>query len=285
MALQIFHNISSLNAQRVLALNNSRLGKSISRIASGSRILEGSDDAAGLTLSETLRSDTRALRQAVRNGNDGIALVNVAEGALNEISTIAITLREIAGQSTSATIGNSVRETLQLQFDQFTTEIDRIGNTTEFNGQKLIDGSLSASSIDQVVLQIGLDSTSVSRLNINQEADLKDSRATALGLSGLSISTQGDAFDALDTIEDAVTTLGKTRANLGSFQNRLSISLLSLGSTVEHLTAADSTIRDADLAEELTALTRNQILVQTSSAMVSQANLTPRGVLSLLELQ
>ena len=144
MPIRIFNNIPSLNAQRILGVNNDRLARSVERISSGIRINRGSDDAAGLAISEALRSDIRALRQAVRNANDGISLINVTEGALNEQSGILIRLRELASQAATGTVGSSERQTIQLEFDALRLEIDRIANTTEFNGQKLVDGSLSS---------------------------------------------------------------------------------------------------------------------------------------------
>ena len=144
MPIRIFNNIPSLNAQRILGVNNERLSKSVERIASGIRINRGADDAAGLAISEALRSDIRGLRQAVRNANDGVSLINVAEGAMNEQSGILIRLRELASQAATGTVGSTERQTLQLEFSALQNEIDRIANTTEFNGQKLIDGTLAS---------------------------------------------------------------------------------------------------------------------------------------------
>ena len=145
MPVRIFNNIPSLNAQRILGINNDRLATSVERISSGIRINRGADDAAGLAISEALRSDIRALRQAVRNANDGISLINVTEGALNEQSGILIRLRELASQAATGTVGSTERQTIQLEFDALRLEIDRIANTTEFNGQRLVDGSLASS--------------------------------------------------------------------------------------------------------------------------------------------
>ena len=158
MPVRIFNNIASVNAQRILGDNNDRLAQSVERIASGIRINKGADDAAGLAISESLRSDIRALRQAVRNGNDGISLINVAEGALNEQASILIRLRELSSQASTGTVGSTERQTIQLEFNSLRTEIDRIASTTEFNGTKLIDGSLASTvtSTNHILVQIGL---------------------------------------------------------------------------------------------------------------------------------
>ena len=182
MAVRIFNNIPSLNAQRILGINNGRLAQSVERISSGIRINRGSDDAAGLAISEGLRSDIRTLRQAVRNANDGVSLINVTEGALNEQSGIMIRLRELASQAATGTVGSTERATIQLEFTALRNEIDRIAQTTEFNGQKLVEGSLASSvtSTNHILIQVGLDSTSYSRINMNTEVDLGAMTSTGL---------------------------------------------------------------------------------------------------------
>ena len=184
MPVRIFNNVASLNAQRILGLNNDRLAKSVERISSGIRINRGADDAAGLAISEALRSDIRGLRQAVRNANDGIALINVAEGALNEQSSILIRLRELASQAATGTVGSTERATIQLEFSALRNEIDRIAATSQFNGQGLVDGSLASSvtSANQVFIQVGIDSTANSRINLNTEINLKAVTSTILGI-------------------------------------------------------------------------------------------------------
>ncbi|MCH8156293.1 MAG: flagellin FliC [Nitrospinae bacterium] len=284
MAIRIFNNIPSLNAQRLLGINNDRLSTSIERISSGLRINRGSDDAAGLAISESLRSDIRALRQAIRNANDGIALINVTEGSLNEQSGILIRLRELASQAATGTVGSTERGTIQLEFSALRNELDRIAATTEFNGQALIDGSLasSVSSTNQLIIQIGLDSGSNSRINLNTEIALEAVTASALGLDTLSITSADAALTALDSVNTAISTITRGRGKVGAVQNRLTRAVTNLAVTVENLTAAESAIRDADIAEEIALLTRNQILVQASTAMVGQANLIPQTVLQLL---
>jgi flagellin len=284
MPVRIFNNIPSLNAQRILGVNNDRLAQSVERISSGIRINRGADDAAGLAISEALRSDIRALRQAVRNANDGISLINVAEGALNEQASILIRLRELASQASTGTVGSTERQTVQLEFDALRLEIDRIANTTAFNGQNLVDGSLASgvASTSQILIQVGIDSSPDSRINLNEQIDLTAVTASSLAIDILSVTTAGAALTALDSINVAISTVTQGRGKVGAVQNRLVRTISNLSISVENLQAAESAIRDADIAEEVALLTRNQILVQASTAMVGQANLIPQSVLQLL---
>ena len=285
MAVRIFNNITSLNSQRLLGQNNDRLGQSVERISSGIRINRASDDAAGLAISEGLRSDIRALRQAGRNANDGVSLINITEGALNEQGSMLIRLRELASQAATGTTGSTERATIQLEFNALRNEIDRITNTTEFNGQKLIDGSLASSiaSTSQVFIQIGIDSNANSRINLNEQINLTAVTSSALSIDSLSVKTADEALTALDGISKAISTVTATRGQVGAVQNRLMRSISNLSISVENLSAAESQIRDADIAEEVALLTRNQIMVQASTAMVGQANLIPQSVLQLLQ--
>ncbi len=285
MPIRIFNNIPSLNAQRILGINNDRLATSVERIASGIRINRGADDAAGLAISEALRSDIRALRQAIRNANDGISLINVTEGALNEQSGILIRLRELSSQAATGTVGSTERQTIQLEFNALRSEIDRIAATTEFNGQKLVDGSLAATVpfANQILIQVGIDSSVNSRINLNTEVDLQAITASSLGIDVLSVTTAGAALSALDLLNDSISIVTQGRGKVGAVQNRLVRTIANLSITVENLSAAESAIRDADIAEEVAFLTRNQILVQAAIAMVGQANLIPQAVLQLLQ--
>jgi len=282
MPLRIFTNISSLNSQRVLDINNNMLGRSISRIASGIRIQRAADDAAGLAITESLRADTRVLRQGSRNLNDGISLINTAEGALGEQGSILIRLRELASQAATGTIGQVERETINLEFSALRTELDRIGVTTEFSGQKLLDGSLAAGAPEELVLQVGVDSNINNRINLNQELDITSTSSSSLGFASENISTVAGALSAMDALTSAIEQLITVRARVGAGQQSLDRALNTLNISIENLTSAVSTIRDADLAAEITDLTKNQILVQSGAAMVSQANLNPQSVLTLL---
>jgi flagellin len=284
MPVRIFNNIPSLNAQRILGKNNDRLTQSVERISSGIRINRASDDAAGLSISEGLRSDIRALRQAVRNANDGISLINVGEGALNEQASILIRLRELASQASTGTVGSTERQSIQLEFSALRNEIDRITTTTEFNGQGLIDGSLasSVSTNNQIIIQVGIDNGSSSRINLNTDVGLAAVSASSLEINLLSLTSAGNALTALNALNSAIGTVTQGRGKLGAVQNRLARSISNLSISIENLQAAESGIRDADIAEEVALLTRNQILVQASTAMVGQANLLPQTILQLL---
>ncbi len=284
MAIRIFNNIASSNAQRILGVNNQRLATSIERISTGIRINKGADDAAGLAISEGLRSDIRALKQATRNANDGISLINVTEGALNEQSGILIRLRELASQAATGTVGSTERGTIQLEFSALRNELTRISQTTEFNGIALLDGGLasSASSTNQVMIQIGIDNSENSRLNLNSAINLAAVDASTLGIHNLSVTGAAEALTALNEINDAIGSVTASRGKVGAVQNRLQRSVSALAITSENLQAAESSIRDADIAAEIAELTRNQILVQTSTAMVGQSNLIPQSVLQLL---
>ena len=280
----IFNNTLSNTAQKFLEINTRRVGQSIERISSGIRVNRAADDVAGLAISEALRSDIRVLRQGVRNLNDGISLINVVEGALNEQSGAVIRLKELATQGSSETLGASERQTLNLEIASLVAEIDRIAATTEFNSRTLLDGSLAQSvqASEQIFIQIGTDSRSASRINLNTELNISASNSTQLGINNLSVSTCKDAQSALDAIATALETLNFVRGGAGAVQNRFAKSLGTLTVSIQNLTAADSTLRDADIAEELALLTRNQIIAMTSISMVGQTNLAGQDLLDIL---
>ena len=284
MPVRIFNNIPSLTAQRLLGVNNNRLALSVERISSGLRINRAADDAAGLAISVGLRSDVRALRQAVRNAGDGISLLNVTEGALNEQSGILIRLRELSSQAATGTVGSTERATIQLEFTALRSELDRITATTEFNGAKLINGNLASGVAinSHTLIQIGLDNSANSRIDLNTQLKLNSIDSTQLDIHTLSVTASSEALTALDRVNEAIASITESRGKVGAVQNRLTRSIANLSVSVENLTAAESSIRDADIAEEVAELTRNQILVQTATAMVGQANLIPQSVLQLL---
>jgi len=280
----IFNNTLSNTAQKFLDINTRRVGQSIERVSSGIRVNRAADDVAGLAISEALRSDIRVLRQGVRNLNDGISLINVVEGALNEQSGAVIRLNELATQGASETLGASERQTINLEIASLTAEIDRIAATTEFNGRTLLDGSLAQSvqASEQTFIQIGTDSRSASRINLNTEVNISASNSTQLGINNLSVSTCKDSQSALDDIATALETLNFVRGGAGAVQNRFVKSLGTLTVSIQNLTAAESTLRDADIAEELALLTRNQIIAMTSISMVGQTNLAGQDLLDIL---
>ena len=280
----ILNNTLSNTAQKFLGINTQRVGQSIERISLGIRVNKAAEDIAGLAVSDALRSDIRVLRQGARNTNDGISLINVVEGALNAQSGAVIQLKELATQGISGTIGASERQTLNLVISSLVAQIDRLAATTEFNGRTLLDGSLAQSvqASEQDFIQIGIDSQNVSRINLNVELDLSASNSTQLGLNNLSVSSSADAQAALDQIETALDTLNVSRGRAGALQNRFSKALGISAVSIENLTAADSTIRDADIAEELAVLTRNQIIAKAAVTMVGQTNLAGQNLLDIL---
>ena len=284
VALALNTNLSSLNAQRHLENNRSQLGSSINRISSG-RIEGASDGVTELTLTENIRADVVALQQGSRNLNDGTALVKTAEGALNAISGILLRLRSIASQSANGTIDDVERISTDLEYQASLRELDRIVATTEFNGTFLLDGTLAASqpAADHNVLQLGVDSSSDNQFDLNNMLNLTNVGTASLGLSGSNITSQGDAFQALNALTTSIDDLIQARGRVGTTQIRIMNAFDNLKVQEENLTAAVSTIRDADLAEELTILTKNQLLVQSGVAMVGQANLNPQAALILLE--
>ena len=284
VALALNTNLSSLNAQRHLENNRSQLGDSINRISSG-RIEGASDGVTELTLTENIRADVVALQQGSRNLNDGTALVKTAEGALNEISGILLRLRSLASQSANGTIGGVERISTNLEYQASLRELDRIVATTEFNGTFLLDGTLAASqpAADHNVLQLGVDSSSNNQFDLNNMLNLTNVGTASLGLSGSNITSQGDAFQALNALTTSIDDLIQARGRVGTTQIRIMHAFDNLKVQEENLTAAVSTIRDADLAEELTSLTKNQLLIQSGVAMVGQANLNPQAALTLLE--
>ena len=277
MQLRIFNNLSSQYAQNRLSSHNDNIGKAIVTVASGERLNNSSDDGASLAISESLLSNALAFRQGARNLQDGLPLIN-------NIAEILIRTRELASQSSTGTIGDTERQTIQLEFEAQKQEINRITNTNEFLSQKLLDWSLSSNATgDDVIIHIGLDSRTENRINLNETLNLRATTTTGLGIEDLDISTADGAKEDLVRLQEAVGDLSGARARVDATQNRLTRAIQNLAANIENLTAAASTIRDADVAEEVTRLTKQLLLVQTSSAMVGQSNLIPKGVQLLLQ--
>jgi flagellin len=276
MGLRVNTNLASINAQRNLMNTGVKLGKSLEKLSSGLRINRAGDDAAGLAISESLKSEIRALQQASRNANDGISMVQTAEGSLDEISGIAIRLRELAEQAANGTLGQNERQFLDDEFQALTSEIDRIAATTEFNGTKLIDGSGG-----DVAIQVGTGSTADDRINLDFGTTV-DAQQLSLTTATLTGADGANARDAIDSLDSALTTITQTRASFGAVQNRLESTVRNLGVAVENLSAANSRIRDVDVAEESANLTSLQILQQAGVSVLAQANLAPQSALSLL---
>lgn len=273
MALVVNTNLASLSAQRNLSINQNQLAQSVERLSSGLRITRASDDAAGLGVSETLRAQIRSINQANRNAGDGISLTQVADGAAASIGSLLARMRELATQSGSGTLGSTERSYLDQEFVALRSEIDRISASTEFNGQALLSGS---SNTFQVF--IGFKSGSNSSLTVA----LNDLDTNTMGLSGATVSTANAAQSVLAAIDGAISSVATARANYGAIQSRFDVAIQNLTVTAENFTAADSRIRDADIAQETSVFTKNQILTQSGIAILAQANALPQQALALL---
>jgi flagellin len=276
MGFTIVTNVASLNAQRNLSQTQSSLDANMGRLSSGLRINSAADDAAGLAISEKLKGQIRSIGQAQRNANDGVSLLQSAEGAANQVSGILTRMRELAVQAATDTLGDTERGFLQSEFSAQVDEIDRISAVTEFNGVMLIDGS--ASDID---FQVGIHNTTDDRINIA----IADMTAGTLGgdLTALDISTKAGAQSALDAIDTAISDVSEGRADIGAVQNRLVVTMANLSSQLQSLSAANSRIRDVDVAQESSEMTKNSILMQAGVAVLSQANQSPSLALKLLQ--
>lgn len=273
--MRIQHNIAALNAHRQLGINQAGTSRSLERLSSGFRINRAADDAAGLAISEKMRSQIKGLNQAVRNAQDGISLVQTAEGATQEIHSMLQRMRELAVQAASGTYENADRVALQAEVTQLIGEIDRISESAEFNKLTLLDGSLSGIG---ATIQVGANSGQTIQFSIGNLS----AGATGIAVSGVDISTATGATNALGTIDNAITLVSDERAGLGALQNRLEYTIANLGVTAENLTAAESRVRDVDMAAEMMEFTKFNILNQASIAMLAQANMQPQTVLQLL---
>ena len=273
MALVVNTNVASLAAQRNLAVNQAQLGRSVERLSSGLRITRAADDAAGLGVSETLRTQIRSINQANRNAGDGISLTQVADGAAATVGSLLSRMRELATQSASGTLGTTERSYLDQEFVALRSEIDRIATTTEYNGQPLLSGSSNTFEVF-----IGFKSGSGNSLNVA----LDDLDVAAVGLTGASVSTATAAQSMLARIDSAISAVATARANYGSIQSRFEVAIQNLTVTAENFTAAESRIRDADIAQETSVFTKNQILTQSGIAILAQANSLPQQALALL---
>jgi len=293
----INHNIAASNTHRQLAVNTANTNKSIEKLSSGLRINRAGDDAAGLAISEKMRGQIRGLDMAAKNSQDGISLIQTAEGALNETHSILQRMRELAVQSSNDTNTDTDRTSLQKEVDELAKEITRIANTTEFNTKKLLDGSaktgsgvtsaanltfhIGANASQNISLDISaMDSASLGVAGTGGASATGSTAATAT--SGISISSQASANAAITTINTAIETVSTERAKLGAYQNRLEHTINNLNTSAENLTAAESRIRDVDMAKEMMSQTKNNILAQAAQAMLAQANQQPQGVLQLL---
>lgn len=280
MALIVNTNIFSLNAQKNIGKVQGSLGTAVERLSSGLRVNSSRDDAAGLAISMKLTAHIRSLNQAVRNSQDGISVVQTAEGGMNEIHNILIRMRELSEQAATGTISSADRTALDNEFQDLKAEITRISDTTEFNGLKLINGTMSATGVS---LQVGINNTANDRITVSG-GTFGDIDASALGLSGTqsSIETAGNAQSMLTLIDSAIGIVSTRRGTLGGVQNRLSSTIANLQIASENLSAANARIADADFAMETATLTKSQIILQAGVAVLAQANVMPQYALQLL---
>jgi len=276
MGLRINTNIQALAAQRSLGVNRQAQEQSLERLSSGNRINRAGDDAAGLAISDQIRANTRSLAQAGRNANDGISLVQVAEGGTNEISNMLVRMRELSIQASSDTIGNLERGFIDKEIQALKQETDRIANNTEFNGTKLLNGSA-----EKLEIQVGLkNDPNEDRLIF--DAQQQNVSTKALGIEEMSTITKEDAQMNLEKVDRALTNLNSNRSSLGAVQNRLQSTINNINIYKENLESARSRIRDTDMATETSELTKNNILAQAGISVLAQANQNPQMALKLL---
>lgn len=281
MGLRIKTNVESLTAQRFLSNNNTDMASSMEKLSSGDRINKSADDAAGLAISEGLRAKTRSLMQAKRNANDGVSLLQVAEGGLNETTNILIRMRELTIQSASDTVGPQERSYIDKEYQQLTQEIDRISETTEFNGRKLLSVQ---DKEDPITLQIGYNGTPNDILTLQFGGDTTGISTETLGLKDTSLAGEDREAIAsnLDIIDNGLNTIASTRATLGATQSRLNSTISNISINTENMMAANSRIRDTDFAEETAKLSQSKILSQGGLSILAQANQRPEMALALL---
>lgn len=277
MGLRINTNVQSISSQRMLGITKRNLNSNLRKLSSGERITRAADDAAGLAISEKLKAQIRSIRQAKRNADDGISLIQTAEGGLSEVSNIIIRLRELAVQAASDTVGNTERGFSDIEFQQLKEEIQRISLSSEFNGKKLLDGTSGL-----VEIQVGANNNP---FNDRLRYDGTDIVATldALGLGAESVNSKLGAQNALKALDDALVRVNGSRANLGALQNRLQSVIQNLGVTEENFSEANSRIRDVDVAAETADMTKNNILNQAGISVLAQANQAPNFALQLLQ--
>jgi len=304
--MRINQNISAMNTQASMVRSDNAISKSLERLSSGLRINRAADDAAGLAISEKMRGQIRGLKQAARNAQDGISLIQTAEGALNETHSIVQRMRELAVQAANDTLTDADRQEIQKEINQLTQEVDRIAKTTEFNTKKLLrgvsttvtsgsgSGATTTTTIEDLTLKmhIGANKDQTMTVTISN----MDTGALEIGLdasgntvdegvdatAGLNVSTQSGANAAIQKFDNALSKISSERAKLGAYQNRLEHTISNLDTARENLSASESRIRDVDMAEEMANFSRAQILMQASTAMMAQANAKPQAVLQLL---
>ena len=264
------HNMAAANTNRQLGVITSAQSKSTEKLSSGYRINRAGDDAAGLSISEKMRSQIRGLDKAASNAQDGISMIQVAEGALNETHSILQRMNELATQAANDTNTDDDRESIQDEINQLTSEINRIQSTTQFNTMNLLDGTFTSKNLQVGAISGQTISVSISNMD-----------ATSLKVNALDV--KGDAGAAMDAVQEAVKQVSKQRSKLGAIQNRLEHTINNLNTTSENTSAAESRIRDTDMAKEMVEYSKNNILMQAGQSMLAQANQQNQGVLSLIQ--
>ncbi len=277
MGLRINTNVASINAQRNMRGTRINLDKSLEKLASGFRINKAGDDAAGLAISESLRAQIRGYGQALRNTQDGISMIQVAEGGLNEVSSILIRLRELGVQAASDTVGPIERQFLNVEYEQLLQEIDRIADATEFNGTPLLNGTGALFDF-----QIGIrNDPTIDRITF--DASKADANTAAIGVNLTSVADKASAQNSLAAVDKAIMNVSAMRADFGAIQNRLQSTINNLAVSIENISAANSRIRDTDVAEESAELTKNNVLMQAGTSVLAQANQSTASAVQLLQ--
>lgn len=270
----IQHNIAAINSYRNLGTNQSALSKNLEKLSSGYKINRAGDDAAGLAISETMRSQINGLNQAVNNANDAIGLIQTAEGAMTETHSMLQRMKTLSTQAANGTYTETARKNIKAEIDALNSEITRIASTTEFNGEKPLNNGTK-----NLTFFIGASADKTNAMTVGQQV----MTAAALKINGIKVETTTDAFKAMKSVDAAIEVVSSYRATLGAAQNRLEHTVNNLKVTSENITSAESRIRDTDMADEITAYTKNNILLQAAQSMLSQSNAMPQGVLSMLQ--
>lgn len=270
----IQHNIAAINSYRNLSTNQNALSKNLEKLSSGYKINRAGDDAAGLAISETMRSQINGLNQAVNNANDAIGLIQTAEGAMTETHSMLQRMKTLSTQAANGTYTETARKNIKAEIDALNSEITRIASTTEFNGEKPLNNGTN-----NLTFFIGASADKTNAMTVGQQVMTAD----ALKVKNINVETTTDAFKAMKSVDAAIEVVSSYRATLGAAQNRLEHTVNNLKVTSENITSAESRIRDTDMADEITAYTKNNILLQAAQSMLSQSNAMPQGVLSMLQ--
>ncbi len=276
MGLRIYNNVEAQMAHRQLSSTNNQLSKTMERLSSGLRINRAADDAAGLAVSEEMRSQIRGMNVASRNAQDGVSMVQVADGALGGVNDMLQRIRDLSVQAANGTLTDQQRSNLDQEVQSIVAEMARVASDTEFNGVKILSGSV-ATAANAVTLQVGANGAQVIAFTIGTMS------AADLGISGIAVGTAASATQAIASVNAAIRSVNSSRAAMGAIQNRLEQTISRLDLTSENLQAAESRVRDADMASEMIDFTRNQILQQSGTAMLAQANQAPQSILKLLQ--